>query len=299
MQNQIAEVGWTDAQWSRVSQVVSEEVNKGSVAGGFLPCYGPLSRSAELVRKEKVEETDPPPWIRVDDVETINLWTLAVHVHLKQQQLAEEDLAGALSAFRRGANLLARAEDTIVFNTVPQPPLPPPPPPLAPFNIGLVRVTGPALLTGSEGLVEEGKKLTVGSSPIARTGEELVQAVAEAIVALEKNGHLGPFACVLGDKVFVVAHTPLASMVMPSDRMEPLLGMPLLRSGTIPDDEGIVVSLAGDPIDLVVATAPAAQFLLVTDDPEYVFRVYERFALRIKEDNAVSWFELMPESTPP
>ena len=47
------------------------------------------------------------------------------------------------------------------------------------------------------------------------------------------------------------------------------------------------MSLAGSDIDLVVATPPKAQFLQMTADAKYLFRVYEKFMLRIKDDTAV------------
>ena len=49
---------------------------------------------------------------------------------------------------------------------------------------------------------------------------------------------------------------------------------------------GIVVALGGEPVELVVATDMSLQFLQVTDKPNYVFRVYEKLALRIKSKDA-------------
>lgn len=300
MERQNAQIGWTDAQWSQVYQAVSEAANRASVAGAFLPCYGPLARSAEVVRREKVHDDDES-YIWVDDVETIKLWTLAVHVQLKNQQLAEENLTGALLAFRRAANLLATQEDFLVFNGLPRrnrtherfwQGLPP-----------QVRVGGrDAQRDGSTGLVEEGglepvwedqRAELASSTEGGRFGGALVSRIAESIARLETRGHLRPFACVMGNGAFQVAYTPEpGSLVLPSDRIKPLLEGPLLRSGTMQPYDVIVVSLAGDPIDLVVATEPTVQFLNVTDDARYLFRVYERFALRIKEDGAVNSFWL-------
>jgi hypothetical protein len=55
----------------------------------------------------------------------------------------------------------------------------------------------------------------------------------------------------------------------------------------MPPKVGVVVSLAGGDIDLVVATPPRAQFLQMTPDAKYLFRVYEKFMFRIKDDDAV------------
>jgi hypothetical protein len=115
-------------------------------------------------------------------------------------------------------------------------------------------------------------------------GEFLVRSVVDAISALEDDSHPGPFACVLGSALFDEAHRPVEqSMVLPADRILPILKGPLLRSGQMDPDTGIVVSQAANNVDIVVATPPRAQFLQVTERARYVFRVYEKFALRIKD----------------
>jgi len=118
-------------------------------------------------------------------------------------------------------------------------------------------------------------------------GKHLVAAVANAVVALERDSHPGPFGCILGANAFVAAHTPeTGGMVLPADRITPILNGPLLRSGVMPPNVGIVVSLAGSNIDLVVATPPKAQFLQMSPDAKFLFRVYEKIMFRIKDDAA-------------
>jgi uncharacterized linocin/CFP29 family protein len=287
------QVDWTNEQWSQVKQVVLDEATKVSVAGSFLPCCGPLERSATVVRAEKL--TDDLQ-IRVDDVDTIKLCTLTILVQLKYQQLAEESLTGAFSAFRRAANLLARAEGAIVFNGLRIN--------SAGTELTALHVPPQCTITGGQelqGLVRAGLPVPQEAGQPAPPeflvresyGENLVPAVANAIAALEETGHYGPFACVLGHDAFVAAHTPSSgSLVLPRDRMEPLLGTSLLRSSVLNPKQITIVGLAGDPIDLVVATPPTVQFLNVTDEAKYLFRVYEKFVLRIKEEGAVKSFSL-------
>jgi uncharacterized linocin/CFP29 family protein len=49
----------------------------------------------------------------------------------------------------------------------------------------------------------------------------------------------------------------------------------------------VVVALGGAPVELVVATDVSVGFLQVTTDPMYVFRVFEKVLLRIKEPDAI------------
>lgn len=278
-----SQIDWTSEQWNQIQQLVADEVSQVSVAGSFLACCGPLEGSATVVRSQRL--SDQPSLITVDDVSTLQLWTLAVYVELRQRQLAEEHLSGAVSAFRRAANLLARAEDAIVFNneaplTIPNP------------NVLNIPRKVPPQCTASggnnvDGLVAEGRK-----TPLTTTGD-FVSDIASAIATLESSGHFGPFACILGQRAFVTANTPIPkSLVLPKDRVEPMLGTQLLRSSTLNDEQIVVVSLAGDPIDVVVATSPTVQFLNVSDEAKYRFRIYEKFVLRIKEQQAVLAFEL-------
>jgi hypothetical protein len=118
----------------------------------------------------------------------------------------------------------------------------------------------------------------------------LVTAVSDAIGQLEGNGHFGPFAVVLDQNFFLAVQTPdLASLVLPQDRIIPFLGGgSLLRSSTLPENSGVVVALGGAPIELVVASDVSLQFLQLTAEPRFVFRVSEKIALRIKEANAIA-----------
>jgi uncharacterized linocin/CFP29 family protein len=243
-----------------------------------------------------VEEDGEP--LTVNDTQVLRLRTAAVYVHLKQQQMAQEKLEDAILVFRRAANLLARAEDAIVFNGLPLTDGNVPGDILTQRKAPLQCQVGPG--EHDRGLYAEGQVLGKALNGTPANGGDLVTAMVTAVSLLEENGHNGPFACIMGMKAFVVAHTPQAnSLVLPSDRIEPILGMALLRSGALDDLQVIVVALAGDPVDLVVGTAPVAQFLQVNNEAQYVFRVYERFALRIREDNSVCSFTLGPQLTAP
>ena len=114
--------------------------------------------------------------------------------------------------------------------------------------------------------------------------------MSDSISRLERNGHFGPFAVALGQRLFLTAQTPdPGSLVLPQDRIIPFLGGAgsLVRSSTLPDNKGVVVALGGAPVELVIATDVSLNFLQVAPDPMFVFRVYEKMALRIKETDAI------------
>jgi uncharacterized linocin/CFP29 family protein len=268
--------GWTDAQWEKVNNAVTEAFGKASVASAFLTCYGPLAGSVETVRSEKLieaQDTDTKiTTVRLDgddDDATQKLVNLTVRVELSTEQVADEALSNALLAFRRAANILALEEDAIVFQGFD---------PEKKKSNFVVNAPG-----RKEGLAEnQGSRFQRLENLAGRT---VVSAVVRAVRELEDRSNPGPFACILGNGLFESVHGASPSLVLPADRITPLLRGPLLRSGKMDDYTGIVVSLAGSVIDIVVGTPPTVQFLQRTPTAKFLFRIYERFALRIRDRN--------------
>jgi len=134
----------------------------------------------------------------------------------------------------------------------------------------------------------------------------LMKAIVGAINSLEEDGYVAPYVCVFGRNPFEAAFTSINnSTVLPRDRIEPLIGRELLHASAIdvlphrfdlydakPDEEewrsrGVLVSMAGEPIDLALAADATPEFRQVDVDGHYVFSVFERFALRIKDARAI------------
>jgi hypothetical protein len=133
----------------------------------------------------------------------------------------------------------------------------------------------------------------------------LISGTVEAITRLEQNGYVGPYACVYGRSPYNDAHKPApGSISYPRDRLEPLIGRELLHSSAIDvlphpftgydrsTDSGwqkraVLLSLAGEAVDLAIAAHATPEFRLVDARGRYVFAVFERFALRIKDPDAI------------
>ncbi len=275
----MADLNWSDAQWQKVNDAVTEAFGKASVAGTCLPMYRPLTGSAEIVRNERLQQdiTSTPPTISLDKDHlgvNLKLVNVTVNVALSSEQVADETLSNAILAFRRAANILAQEQDRVVFEGFRQ----------TPRGIDSPFVTNNP--DPERGLADLRARHTFSSLDVTgnRTGRAVVRAVVNAIHRLEDSFNPAPFACVLGNKLFEDVHDPSRALVLPADRITPLLkGGPLLRSGTMDDDAGILVSLSGNAVDLVVGRPPTVQFLQRTIEARFVFRVYERFALRIRD----------------
>jgi len=276
----MAELNWTDAQWQNVNAAVAKVFREASVASAFLPMYGPLVGSAEIVRNERLQQDDTstPPTISLDrDHPGVNLKlvNVTVNVELSTEQVVDETLSNAILAFRRAANILALEQDSIVFEGFRQNP----------------RGTDSEFVVNNpdpeRGLADLSARRRFSSLDIAgrTTGQAIVRAVVNASRRLEDQFNPAPFACVLGNTLFEEAHDPdRASLVLPADRIMPMLkGGPLLRSGKMDEDAGILVSLSGNAVDIVIGTPPTVQFLQRTGEAKFLFRVYEKFALRIRD----------------
>jgi hypothetical protein len=93
---------------------------------------------------------------------------------------------------------------------------------------------------------------------------------------------------------------------MPADRIKPLMTAGFLGTGTLPTQAvpgappnvrqttGIVVSLGGNTMDLVVGMDAITTFLQEDTEGQYRFRVYERFALRLKDTSSVIRLQFVP-----
>jgi uncharacterized linocin/CFP29 family protein len=340
-----AQVGWTEAQWNRVREEVLQAWQRVRVAGSFLPIYGPLPPSTQVVPSEVLK-----PNGSVDDRATAGLVEIALPVTLSRQQIREEDLSSALLQFRRRATQLGQLEDWFVFNgTYPSMVLSaralrkfarkrkaglPDYRPELPYLKDLARsqwapMSGtPTPIAGVDqryqiegmlqrnpgalGLIEgprvkrerEQARQARDKKPLDNNG--LMQAIVEAINSLEKDGYVAPYVCVFGRNPFEAAFISIKkSTVLPRDRIEPLIGRELLHGSAIdilphrfklydarPDKEewrsrGVLLSMADEPIDLALAADPTPEFRQVDLEGRYVFSVLERFALRIKDPNAI------------
>src|SRR6476646_8416535 len=107
MDDRNAQVGWTEAQWNRVREEVLRAWQRVRVAGSFLPVYGPLPASTQVVPSEVLDPSDET----TDDGATARLIEISFPVSLTRQQVNDETLSGALLLFQRRATQLAQLED--------------------------------------------------------------------------------------------------------------------------------------------------------------------------------------------
>jgi uncharacterized linocin/CFP29 family protein len=135
-------------------------------------------------------------------------------------------------------------------------------------------------------------------------GENTFAAVADAYARLQANGQYGPYALVLqtipyADAIGRAIAAQGVVVVTPADRIKALVSY-FYGTGTLPGAlsgsttqaiNGVLLSLGGNTMDLVVGMDATTAFHQVDDDGLYRFRVSERFALRTKDNTAIVAFE--------
>ena len=166
--------------------------------------------------------------------------------------MADPELAAAIIMFTRAAKIVARVEDLLIFNGK-QP---------GAAQIAGVRGLQSVFEIGGadkyEGLVDYGRQqpgapVLINYTNSKEPGPAIFAAVVKAIGRLEGRGHYKSYACVLANDLFTAIYNPIPnSMVLPADSMPALLDGPLLRSSSLQDGQGLVISLQGNPAEIVV-----------------------------------------------
>jgi hypothetical protein len=301
MHSDLLELGWTDEQMNRIEAVVTEEAQKARVAAQALPLTGPVDPTAVAIpqytlmaQANPLVPPQPPARLHVNSDPTLYLTKIAVNVYVRHREAADPELNAALGMFRRAANYIARIEDALIVNGRPGANLPP--------ALGVIGIPQVYTVTGGAppppgvlGLFPNPvpgaglNAIPVAGMPGGTPGEQVVNAIIEAINRLDQNGQLGPFACLLSPQLFADICTPNANLVMPRDRILPFLQGPLLRCSAIQNSYGIVIALSGNPVELVVARDIRVRFLQTSEQPRLVFQVSEKVALRTKEAAALQF----------
>jgi uncharacterized linocin/CFP29 family protein len=264
-------VGWSDEVWNRLDLAVAEEIRRSGMTERLLPLRpalpGTTTVPADVIQLDTMT---------VDEARVAALVETSVGFGLTRQQTdGEAEQGTAVTLATRAASLLSQAEDVLVFQGDAAGKLP---------LFQRVAVRGS---TGS-GLVDAAPDEVDVKQVGGRFGDATAAGVAQACARLQTGGHYGPYALALHPDVYADAFTPLdGTFAAPGDRLAQLATHAFVGTGALPEDTGVVLSIGGDVIDVVVGQDPVIEFTAVDGDGTHRFRVFERFALRIKDASAI------------
>lgn len=300
---------WSPDIWNHIDQAVHDEAKRTKIAAQFLPLY-PTEMDMMTVQSDAVNAQTVPLLTVNEEAVTplIEIWT--EFALTKQQYEKEEQLMTAVTLAINAVNKLSRAEDLLLFQG----------------SIGIEDDLFQSQTVNLRGASRDSKtgKISsrfhiVGLLPSApsgqvipveptevnstdpgqnRYGENTFGAVARGYSVLQRT-HYGRDALVLPTNPFADTWAPLkTTLIMPADRIKGLVGDRFYGTSTLPNDfnysnrlfpvpQGLLVALDGNTMDLVMGMDATTAFMQVDGEGLYRFRVFERFALRLKDPKAV------------
>lgn len=306
---------WTADTWAAIDKAVADEHKLTAIAAQFLTPPVLDSSHDGTVPADKVLVGDGGV-LSVDEGKTTQIVEISVQFKVRQSQvLKEEQLKTTQSLATRAANLLARGEDLLIFQGSAglSDPL------FTSQSVVLITPDPTASSTHIEGFLpaDNDQKIMVEPAEVNSQnptlsiyGENTYAAVAKGYAILQEH-HYGRQALVLPTTIYSDTYatrtTTLDIPAITADRIKGLIGNYVYGTSTLPPFDnttgdntakGILLALDGDTMDFVVQMGPTVA--VVTQDPvrgDYVFKVYERFALRLKDRKAVVELDFVPQQT--
>lgn len=116
------------------------------------------------------------------------------------------------------------------------------------------------------------------ANDLAIWGENTFKAVTDGMTKLEAKGQAQNYALFLPTQVYADTFVPpsRASLVTTADRIKPLVEGGFHSSGVLPESEGLLVALAGEPTILYVGQEASTEFVQRQGGGNYHFQVKER-----------------------
>ena len=259
-------LNWSAETWTAIDRAMHEENLRAGVTAKVIPLLGPLPDALAVPA-----ETIDVEAMKVDEDRLLSLVELSIEFLLTRKQVdLEHELGTAVTLARRAASLLTQAEDLGVLQG----------------DGGLANGQMPngvrAQGTAGPGLVAQAAD-TVGGDGGA---EGILRAVAEAYALLQARSHTGPYGLLLDPERYAATVQPVeGTSVLVSDRIRGLV-QGFFGTAALPKDSGVLVSVGGDSVDLVVGADPTVAFLSIDGEDRFRFRAFERFALRVKDPSA-------------
>jgi uncharacterized linocin/CFP29 family protein len=264
-------LAWSPELWSRLDQAVHAEADRAGIAAKVLPVNSSMPE-ATTVPADVID----PATMTVRDDAVLPLVELWVEFSLSGQQVEREaELGTAVTLASRASNLIAQAEDLLVFQG-------------ESARDAEVFDTVQGRGSPAAGLVAAAPSAVQVVSENGDFAERIVQGVTRACADLHGRGQYGPYALVLRTEQYADASSPLEkTLLMPADRLRPLVAQGFFATAAMPETTGLVVSVGGGAIDVAVAVEPTVSFLQLDSNGQYLFRVFERFALRLKDKRSL------------
>jgi uncharacterized linocin/CFP29 family protein len=268
---------WNDQIWSDIDKAVREEVGRIRVAQKVFPTT--LVNNVLPVAANRLLGGAGGAVLRPDEDNFQPFIELSIEFVLTQAQVdGEENMRLARSLARRAASALASAEDRILFLG----------------NAAVPAVSGAGVTITNLTHVQPGFVIeAINTTAVPRSAPwpgllgNILAAVATGIANLNSRAQPGPYALFLSPGRYGQTFEPPRSQLLaPGDQLIHVVTSGLYMVNGIDNDFGILVSLGGEPTQIVLGLD--ATTALTYTDPQggYHFRTFERIQLVVRDGGA-------------
>jgi uncharacterized linocin/CFP29 family protein len=300
---------WNEHIWGEIDKAVREEVGRVRVAQKVFPSTVvnnvlPVSANRAVPFEDfnklgRPVELDSPPEPGIDQFQPF--FEISREFVLTQAQVdGEENTHLAASLARLAASTVASTEDAILFlgkHGIPA---------AVPSKPPAVHVTNqPDAIP--YGFVAEANNFPAFPVPAKPPPlGDILAAVAGGIAELNKDAQPGPYALFLSPNRYAQTFAPAGAgqLEAPGDQIKQIVtgGFYMLNSvHALPEPEkteksdiGILVSLGGEPVKIILGTEAMTAFTHTDAQSNYHFRVFERIQMVVRDGRAFQTLKFPP-----
>jgi uncharacterized linocin/CFP29 family protein len=292
------ELNWLDTVWKDINGGVVTEVNKVRVAQKVFST-STLDNHPPNVTNEIINFTD----LSIKEGETKPFVDIYVEFTLTSTQVQQEtDQKICHTLAKMAAKVVALAEDAYFFQKSDREPRNSDPAKSGirfPGNVkidnwrvdrdlGLLAEANPPDADDDDPNKVSEPIIVPRTNDLAIWGENTFKAVADGITKLVAKGQAPNYALFLPTKVYADTFVPPspASLVTTADRIMPLVEGGYHSSGVLPENEGLLVALAGEPTLLSVGQE-ASTDCVRKQGVKYHFQVIERVQYVVRDPRSL------------
>jgi len=295
MNNNSNEVNWDPSIWQDINDAVVKEVAKVRVAQKVFPTVVLDADPTEILNDIIDFDT-----LGIREGRTKSFVEIFQEFPLTATQVSRESqIKTCMTLARMAAKAIALTEDTIFFQGYYG---------QLPANVEVDNLDEDGLLEVANPVNADDNDPNAVSKPIpvprvndpkrpgVLYGENIFSAVALGIAQLTSKAQAPKYALFLPIRAYADTYVPPgnASLVTTAERIKPLVEGGFYGTGTLPEDRGLLVALAGDPTTLYVGREAATEFVR-KEGSRYRFRVVERVQFVARDPRAFVLLELAPE----
>jgi Encapsulating protein for peroxidase len=281
------EIAWDAAVQQRISDAVSAEVGRTRICQKVFPTRALAGSPLDVL----VDALDLPHY-RVAEGMTRQFVEISQGFSLTAAQARSEPQSMICRTLSRmAAKAVALEEDMIIFRGRNAPRLPD-------MEVDQDRSAGTGLLGAAWPVDTNDDDLNRVSVPIEVRlrdpqttgvyGEHVFAAVADGIAKLTSKGQAPPFALFLPTRVYADTFVPPGhqSLVTTADRIRPLVEGGFHGTGALPEHEGLLAALGGEPTIIYVGREAETEYVR-QQGARYFFQVTERVQFVARDPRAL------------